>query len=64
MYIVIVYANGHARRYDAATGADKGSVGTSQAAGCNISAGTIMLQYANGTSRRYDARTGADRGSV
>jgi hypothetical protein len=63
-FIVIVYNNGQARRYDANNGSDKGSVGSSNVVGCSISSGIIIINYANGQSRRYDARTGSDKGSV
>jgi len=62
--IVLVYSGGYARRYDATTGAERGSVGTSGVEGCSISGGTIILSYQNGTARRYDARSEADQGSV
>ncbi len=42
-------------------GMDRGSVGTSNVIGCNISGGIIILNYANVTSRRYDAKSGMDR---
>ena len=62
--IVIAYAEGYARRYCAATGAERGSVGEPNVSGCSISGGVIILTYAHGGARRYDAVSGAGRGSV
>jgi len=48
----------------ASSGSDKGSVGTSNVAGCSISGGMIILRYGDGKSRLYDVKTGSDKGSV
>lgn len=61
----VIIKHGHARRIDAKTGADKGSVGASNVV---VSAASdmvcIILVYGNGSAWRYDASTGAAKGSV
>jgi sugar lactone lactonase YvrE len=57
-HLVVVDSQGRASRFDAATGAPKGSVGGSGVVGCSISNGLIVLVHEGGKAIRYDARTG------
>lgn len=54
-HIVVVNADGKAKRYRADNGSDTGSVGTMNVVSCNISGGIIILGYRDGKYRRYDA---------
>lgn len=61
---VVVIKSGQARRIDPKTGADKGSVGSSNVRAAASDSDYIVIVYNNGQARRYDANTGVDKGSV
>ncbi len=58
----VVIKNGYARRIDARTGSDKGSVGNSNAVDAASDGTTIVIVYKDGRARRYDANSGSDKG--
>jgi len=59
----VVVKNGVVKRYDAKTGAYKGTVGASRASAASSDGETIAVLMQSGSVRRYDARTGAYKGS-
>lgn len=59
----VVVKNGTVKRYDAKTGAYKGTVGASRAAAASSDGETIAVLMQGGSVRRYDSN-GAYRGQV